>query len=129
NNGPTAVASLVRALNDATAPGTYAYVTEPVLNEPNELGGTFGTDAIKVALIYQPAAVTPVGTAQTSADAVFDRPPLIQTFAPVDGGEVPVEEFTVVVNHFKSKGCGSSPPAVEADQGDGQGCFNLMRLL
>lgn len=129
NNGPTAVASLVQALNDATAPGTYAYVTEPVLNGPNDLGGTFGTDAIKVALIYQPAAVTPVGTAQTSADPVFDRPPLIQTFAPVDGGAVPDEEFTVVVNHFKSKSCGSSPPAIEADQGDGQGCFNHKRLL
>lgn len=129
NNGATAVASLVQALNDATAPGTYAYVTEPVLNEPNEFGGAFGTDAIKVALIYQPAAVTPVGSAQTSADPLFDRPPLIQTFAPVDGGAVPDEEFTVVVNHFKSKNCGTSPPAIEADQGDGQGCFNHKRLL
>lgn len=129
NNGPTAVDNLVQALNDATAPGTYAAITEPVLNAPNEFGGTFGTDAIKVALIYQPAAVTPVGTAQASADPVFDRPPLIQTFAPVDGGAVPDEEFTVVVNHFKSKSCGSNPPAIEADQGDGQGCFNHKRLL
>ena len=48
NNGSTAISSLVDALNGATAPGTYAYITEPAINAPNEFGGTFGTDAIKV---------------------------------------------------------------------------------
>jgi predicted extracellular nuclease len=125
NNGSTAVASLVDALNTATAPGTYAYITEPVLNEPNEFGGTFGTDAIKVALIYQPASVTPVGAAETSADPVFDRPPLIQTFEPAGGGE----DVTVIVNHFKSKNCAAGSLPEDADQGDGQSCFNARRLL
>ena len=45
------LAELVAALNAATAPGTYAYVDT----------GVIGTDAIKVALIYQPAVVAPVG--------------------------------------------------------------------
>ena len=54
NNGPTAIGSLVDALNAATAPGTYAFITEPALNPPNEFGGTFGTDAIKVALDLPP---------------------------------------------------------------------------
>ena len=125
NNGSEAIGSLVDALNAATAPGTYAYVTEPAINAPNEFGGQFGTDAIKVALIYQPAAVTPVGTAQTSADPVFDRPPLIQTFAPVAGGE----EVTVAVNHFKSKNCAAGSAPLDQDQGDGQSCFNNRRLL
>jgi predicted extracellular nuclease len=125
NNGSTAIGNLVDALNDATAPGTYAYITEPALNPPNEFGGEFGTDAIKVALIYRPAAVTPVGAAQTSADAAFDRPPLIQTFERVGGSE----EFTVVVNHFKSKNCAAGSPPEDQDSGDGQSCFNGRRVL
>jgi uncharacterized protein len=124
NNGPEAIATLVDALNAATSPGRYAFITEPVVNAPNEFGGTFGTDAIKAALIYQPAVVTPTGPAQTSADPVFDRPPLVQSFTPVLGGEA----FTVAVNHFKSKSCGPGDPADE-DQGDGQACFNARRVL
>ncbi len=124
NNGPTAIGSLVDALNAATAPGTYAAITEPALNPPNEFGGTFGTDAIKVALIYRPAVVTPVGPAQSSADPVFDRPPLIQTFEPIGGGE-PV---SVVVNHFKSKNCAAGSAPGDQDQGDGQSCFNARRI-
>ncbi len=123
NNGPTAISSLVDALNAATAPGTYAFITEPALNPPNEFGGEFGTDAIKVAIIYRPAAVTPVGAAQTSDADVFDRPPLIQTFEPTAGGE-PV---TVIVNHFKSKNCGGAVGA-DLDQLDGQSCFNARRI-
>ena len=123
NNGETAIGSLVDALNAATAPGTYAYISEPAINPPNEFGGTFGTDAIKVALIYRPAAATPVGAAQTSADAIFDRPPLIQSFRPAPGGE----SFTVVVNHFKSKNC-TDATGLDLDQGDGQSCFNARRV-
>ncbi len=123
NNGATAVGSLVDALNDATAPGTYAYVTEPALNAPNEFGGTFGTDAIKVALIYRPAAVHPVGAAQSSGDPAFSRPPLIQTFELAGGSE----PFTIAVNHFKSKSCGGATGA-DLDQGDGQSCYNATRV-
>ncbi len=123
NNGSVAIGSLVDALNAATAPDTYAFVAEPEINPPNEFGGTFGTDAIKVAFIYKPAVVTPMGPAETSTDEIFDRPPLIQTFRPVAGGE----DFTVAVNHFKSKGCGGGTGA-DADQGDGQSCFNARRV-
>lgn len=125
NDGPTTIGSLVDALNAATAPDTYASVNEPVLNAPNEFGGTFGTDAIKTALIYRTAAVTPVGAAQSSADPVFDRPPLIQTFRPAAGGA----DFTVVVNHFKSKNCAANSDPADFDQGDGQSCFNNRRTL
>jgi predicted extracellular nuclease len=123
NDDATAITSLVDALNDATAPGTYASITEPPLNDPNEFGGTFGTDAIKVALIYRTGAVTPVGPATSSGDPIFDRPALIQTFEPLDGGE----QFTVVVNHFKSKSCDGATGA-DLDQGDGQSCFNARRV-
>jgi len=123
NDGATTIGVLVNALNAATAPGTYAFITEPVLNAPNEFGGQFGTDAIKVAMIYKPAAVQPVGAAQSSSNTVFSRPPLIQTFRPVGGGE----QFTVVANHFKSKSCGGAT-GPNLDQGDGQSCFNALRV-
>ena len=113
NNGNDAVLDLVSGLNAATAAGTYASVALPS-------GGT-GTDAIRVAIIYKPAKVTPLGNAVSDTNAIHNRPPLVQTFAAANG-----EKFSVVVNHFKSK---SSCPSAgnDADQGDGQGCWNALR--
>ncbi|MFV2173481.1 hypothetical protein ACFHW2_41805 [Actinomadura sp. LOL_016] len=68
-------------------------------------------------------AVTPVGEPRSSRDDVFDRPPLAQTFRPAAGGE----SFTAIVNHFKSKGCGGAS-GPDADQGDGQSCYNARRV-
>ena len=112
NNESAAIGDLVQGLNDVTGDGTYAYVDT----------GTIGTDAIKVGLIYKPATVSLVGDYQildSSADPTFiddkNRPALAQTFQEAATGA----QFTVVVNHFKSKGtaCGDSDP----DMGDGQG--------
>jgi predicted extracellular nuclease len=48
-----------------------------------------------------------------------------QTFRDTASGD----KFTVVVNHFKSKGsCPSDPNDPNADQGDGQGCWNAKRV-
>lgn len=114
NNGATAIGSLVSALNAATAPGTYAAVPDPA-------SGT-GDDAIKVGMIYKPARVSRVGASLSDTDPIHNRPPLAQTFALTSNGE----KFSVVVNHFKSKGsCPSSPSDPDADQG--QGCWNLLR--
>lgn len=125
NNGSVAIADLVAGLNAATAPGRYAYIDT----------GTVGTDAIKVGLLYQPDRVTPIG-AHAVLDASVDpraittlnRPSVAQTFAPSDSKE----RFTVVVNHFKSKGSACSATATSAfadpDTGDGQGNCNLTRL-
>ncbi|MBI3228623.1 MAG: ExeM/NucH family extracellular endonuclease, partial [Burkholderiales bacterium] len=57
NNGDVAIQTLVDGLNAATAPGTYAYV--PVA------AGTTGDDAIRVAMLYQPAKVQLVGSSTT----------------------------------------------------------------
>lgn len=114
NNGQGAVNNLVAALNASSGGAVYAAVGLPV-------GGT-GTDAIRQAMIYKPAKVTPVGSAISDTATVHSRPPLAQTFAAANG-----ERFTVVVNHFKSKGCGDAAGA-EADQGDGQGCWNPLRV-
>jgi len=114
NNGSVAVLDLVSGLNAATAPGTYASVALPS-------GGT-GTDAIRVAMIYKPAKLSPVGNAVSDTNPVHNRPPLVQTFAAANG-----EKFSVVVNHFKSKSsCPNS--GSDADQGDGQGCWNTLRV-
>lgn len=115
NNGNTAVQNLVAGLNAVAGAGTWTTVPMPA-------GGT-GTDAIRVAMIYQPGRVSPVGSAISDTHPVHNRPPLAQTFAAANG-----ERFSVVVNHFKSKG--SCPPAgdLDADQGDGQGCWNATRV-
>ncbi len=122
-NHPTdaAIADLVAGLNDATSPGKYAYVAT----------GAIGPDAIRVAFIYQPASVTPLGThAVLDSDEFMDpnnlggaqnRPALAQTFEENATGEV----FTVAVNHLKSKGseCGTG------DDDPVQGNCNLTRTL
>lgn len=118
NNGDTALESLVDALN-AEVGGTYRFIPT----------GAIGTDAIKVAFIYKPAAVTPVGpyaVLDASDDPRFidtkNRPVLVQTFDEVaTGGRV-----TVAVNHFKSKGSNCSDVG-DPDTGDGQGNCNGTR--
>jgi hypothetical protein len=118
-DGPnSAIADLVNGLNSATAPGTYASV--PLANTT----GSPGTDEIKVAFIYKPGAVTPVGNAIYFNDSAFStaRPPLAQTFRVNTTNET----FTPIINHFKSKGSAANLPG-DADQNDGQGLSNATR--
>ncbi len=110
NNGETALDDLVAALNSAAGKTEYASVKT----------GTVGTDAIRVAIIYRPGKVETVGNARIDTNAVYSRPPVAQTFRDIAGKGV----FTVVANHFKSKG--SCPTSGDTDQG--QGCWNLQRV-
>jgi len=82
-----------------------------------------GGDAITVALIYNSRTVEPVGTAATLAIDDKNRQPLARTFRRIGG----TQNFTVVVNHLKSKGC-TGATGTDADQGDGQSCWNPTRL-
>ncbi|MFO7662902.1 MAG: ExeM/NucH family extracellular endonuclease [Chloroflexota bacterium] len=119
NNATAAIDDLVAGLNDAMGPGTYRYIDT----------GTIGSDAIKVALLYKPVAVQPVG-AYAVLDAAVDpdfndrlnRPALAQSFQEVATGEV----FTAAVNHLKSKGS-SCAGVGDPDIGDGQGNCNGTR--
>ncbi|MES1245730.1 MAG: ExeM/NucH family extracellular endonuclease, partial [Acidobacteriota bacterium] len=89
-------------------------------------GGTLGTDAIRVQLIYRTGIVSPVGSPLVDLDPVHNRPPTAQTFDVVDAANPAFgERFTVIANHFKSKGCPGT--GADADAGDGQGCFNGTR--
>ncbi len=112
-----AVADLVAGLNAEFGEGTFAYIAT----------GAIGTDAIKQAIIYKPAAVTPVGEFQLLTTAVdprfidtLNRPVLAQVFEDNLTGET----FVVAVNHLKSKGsaCTGDPDLL-----DGQGNCNLTR--
>lgn len=116
-----ALADLVAGLNDRMGRGTYAYIGE----------GPIGPDAIRIAIIYKPRKVSPVGDdAVLDTEAFLDpngigeaqnRPAQAQTFREKKTGEL----FTVVVNHLKSKGSGCGP----GDDDPVQGNCNLTRTL
>ena len=92
---------------------------------------------IRNEIIFRNDRVTQVGSPVALADPAFDtfrdpgdplnndsqlgRPPIAQTFD-ADG-----EVFTVMVNHFKSKGSGCDSLG-DPDAGDGQGNCNLTRV-
>jgi predicted extracellular nuclease len=114
NNGNVAVSYLVDQLNLAVGANTYAAVAYPSFT---------GTDAIRVAMIYKPAVLTPVGPPIADPDTVINnRAPLAQTFKAGNGAK-----FSVIVNHLKSKSCGSAS-GTNLDQHDGQGCWNPDRV-
>lgn len=115
--GNSALEDLVSGLNGALGAGTYSFIDT----------GVIGSDAIRVAIIYKPASVTPAGVwkvLDASTDSRFDssrnRPSLAQTFERLGTGK----RLTVVVNHLKSKG---SACAGDPDTGDGQGNCNGTR--
>jgi hypothetical protein len=88
-----------------------------------------GTDQIRVALLYRAERVTTIGAPAVLSDGPFgsySRVPLAQSFQAVSGRAIRGPAFTVAVNHFKSKGCGTASGA-DADQRDGQGCWNATR--
>lgn len=110
-----ALQNLVAALNARMGAGTYAAVADPA-------EGT-GGDAIKVAMIYKPAKLSPVGAAVSDLDEVNNRPTLAQTFQLANG-----EKFMLVANHLKSKGSCGGAGSGDTDVGDGQGCWNATRV-
>lgn len=121
--GPaSAIQSLAGALSTVDA-GAYAAVNPGVER--------IGADEIAVGLLYRPASVAPVGPARildSSVDPVYrddkNRPALAQTFADRTTGT----RFTVVVNHFKSKGSPCDDIG-DPDVGDGQGNCNQTRTV
>ena len=124
-DGTSGIDSLVDALNLVAGAGTYAYVSGPYPDGNGAPAATAGGDAIMVAFLYKPAKVTLVGQAATPdlSNAAYDaftstygsRAPVAQTFQAVGDNEV----FTVVVNHFKSKGSATTIQGVDANDGAG----------
>ena len=120
-----ALARLVTALNEALGSDVWAYVPSPPTIPAGE-------DVIRVAFIYKPAAVTPVGDSVIHDDAAFSglaRQPLAQEFARRTTERASAPSFVVIANHFKSKG--SVPVGAgdgNTDSGDGQGNANAIRV-
>jgi predicted extracellular nuclease len=117
NNGGAAIADLAQGLNDALGAGTYDYIDT----------GYVGNDVIAVGLIYKPATVLPDGDFEildapeflnpNTPDDPKNRAALAQTFADSASGG----RFTVVVNHFKSKGSGCGADDDDSEQGNCNG--------
>jgi len=119
NNSEQSMRDVLGALNSSTGQNTWAYVPS----------GLIGRDAIKVGLLFKPAAVTPEGyfaILDHAVDARFNdglsRPGLAQTFRLRQNGEL----LTVIVAHLKSRSC-KNAEGPDADQNDGQACFNRAR--
>lgn len=132
NNGfdtTSALATLTRALNAKHGSEVYDYVKGPFNAGGAKTAVAAGHDAISVAVIYRKDRVNPVGVPAVPDEAQYDafnatygnRVPLAQTFEKTlaSGGK---DQFTVVVNHLKSKGSVNDP-----DIGDGQGANNQSR--
>ncbi len=109
------VQSLVDGLNAIFGAGTYAFIdTVP-------LGGSNGTDAIRCAIIYRVAAVTPVGSPAEYYQNDTNRPTLAQTFQPATGAKASQQTFTVAVNHFRSKSSACGGGSDDVFQGNCNG--------
>lgn len=90
-------------------------------------GGTLGTDAIRGNIIYRTGVLSPVGAPLVDLDPIHSRPPLAQTFDVVDAVNPAFgQRFTVIANHFKSKGSSAGLPG-DVDSGDGQGASSATR--
>jgi len=112
----SAAADFASLLREAT--GATWQVARPA-------GDDTGSDAIKVGLFFRDDLLEATGPAQTLTGPEFrrSRQPLAQVFRQRQNGET----MLVVVNHLKSKG--SCPDSgINANQKDGQACWNPMRV-
>ncbi len=110
-NGGTVDTVTVAGLNSVSS-RTYDFIAT----------GAVGTDAIRQGFIYDDSTVEPVGSFAVLDTPAFvdpnsigpkNRPAIAQTFREIASGE----EFTVVVNHLKSKGSGCGAGDDDPQQG------------
>jgi len=119
NNPQQSLRDISNALNSATGKHTWSFVPS----------GSIGKDVIKAGLLFKPETVAMQGNFAVLNRAVNDgynfalkRPALAQSFRVRRNGLL----LTVIVTHLKSRACaGATGP--DADQGDGQACFNSTR--
>lgn len=116
--GPGSAAQDLLDLLNANGPSDWAFVSP----DP----GPIGDDVITVGLFYREGVLEPVEPPRVFGGPPFEglsRQPLAQLFRHLPTGR----QLWAVVNHLKSKGrCPENGP--NADQDDGQGCWNAARL-
>jgi predicted extracellular nuclease len=123
--GPdSALAQFVAALNAAGPVRDYAFV---------DAGTGPGTNPIRVAIVYRTGKLRPRGKPAKLDHGPFaerSRVPLAQAFTIV-GAPRKAPALVLVAVHLKSKGCGRGAEAAsgsDVDTGDGQACFNTVRV-
>ena len=84
-----------------------------------------GQNAIRVGLIYRTDLVDTIGEVSIIKDDAFEwaRTPVVQSFK----AKTSAKPFTVIVNHFKSKGDSDRADEANKNKGDGQGAYNAAR--
>lgn len=136
------VAALMEVENDGTGPESALAQFVAALNAGGPIndyrfvdsGQGPGTNPIRVAIIYRDSRVAPLGKFATLDGGPFvehSRVPLAQAFQRRVAGKATGRPFVVVANHLKSKGCGKGDTAakgLDADQHDGQSCWNATRV-
>lgn len=113
--GQAALQKLVNALNTATVSGRYAFVND---------GGTSGGSYTKVGYLYRADKVTPYSTLKNNNSPSPANRKKEQAFTLKSNNE----RFIFSLNHFKAKSGCSSATGADADQGDGQSCYNATRV-
>ena len=116
-----AAADLTTALAAATG-RNYQFID--TLAAANVVGGDItqnGTDAIRNVIIYDAGRIAPVGQAALYYQNDTNRPTLAQTFKPASGAKADAQTFTVVVNHFRSKGSACGGASDDPQQGNCNG--------
>jgi predicted extracellular nuclease len=131
------IAALMEVENDGSGPDSTLAQFVAALNARGPLrdyalvdtGAKLGGDAIHVAMIYRRSRATAVGKPAALTGGPFERRsrvPMAQAFRVGRGRPI-----VVMANHLKSKGCGRDADAatgLDADQHDGQGCWNPVRV-
>ena len=129
----SAIQQLVASLNAALGVNAYSFITPSA--GLLHADGRFGGDEISVGFLYRSDRVrqAPGSSVAALQSGSFDqgsnriqRPALAVSFERLDAGVGSGEQFTAVVNHFKSKGS-SAGGSGDADAGDGQGLSNGSR--
>ncbi len=113
--GQKALTKLTAAMNSATGSVRYAYI-----DDGTSINGTY----TKAAYIYRTDKVTPhMGLRNINNPSPINRKKL-QAFTLKSNGE----RFIFSLNHFKAKSGCENASGADADQGDGQSCFNATRV-
>lgn len=116
----SAIVDFTRRLNAAMGEQGDYRVVDPGLPQ-------LGSDAIAVGLIYRASRVEQVGQAAIREGGPFawgSRVPIAAAFRSVEGGPA----FSVAAVHLKSKTSCPDQGGPNADQGDGQACWNAARV-
>lgn len=114
----SAIYDLLQGLNEVTEGAPFALI-DPSLPQ-------LGEAETAAAIIYRADRLQPQGLAVTTNGSPFDGPgsqPLAQRFIDLDSGET----FVAAAVQFPGRGNCSAEGDANADQGDGQGCFALLR--